>query len=57
MHISDYLKAYLSLLITKYEFMNSSQYNEAYSLDFMDFPVTVNRYEGISQFGHYKTEQ
>ena len=39
---------------------NSSQYNEAFSLDFMGFhgipqgfPVTKNRYKGISQFGHY----
>ena len=40
--------------------MNSSQYNGAYSLDFMEFfgipqgfPVTIHRYKGIFQFGRY----
>ena len=39
---------------------NSSQYNGTCFLDsmgfpgfFQGFPVTINRYKGISQFGHY----
>ena len=59
-HISDYAKAYSSVLLLNMSCRNSSQYNGAFSLDFMGFPGipqgfpgTINRYKGISQFGHY----
>ena len=56
-HISDCVKAYLFDLLLN---MSSSQYNGAFSLDSMGFsgipqgfPVTINRYKGISQFVPY----
>ena len=59
-HISDYAKAYHSVLLLNMSCRNSSQYNGIFSIDFMGFPgihqgfpVTINKYEGISQFGHY----
>ena len=59
-HIADYAKAYRLVLLLNMSCRNSFQYNGAFSLDFMGFPgipqgfpVTIDRYKEISQFGHY----
>ena len=56
-HTSDYAKAYRSVLLLNMSCRNSSQYNGAFSFDFMGFlgipqgfPVTINIYKGISPY-------